>query len=86
PFTFGTTGRLLPDVREPGITNFDFSLHKRFPIRERIGLEFRTELFNMFNTPQFGRPNGGFGNVLFGQINNQANSPREIQFGLKLLW
>jgi hypothetical protein len=86
PFTFGTTGRLLPDVREPGITNFDFSVHKRFRVREPLSLEFRTELFNMFNTPQFGRPNGGFGNVLFGQINSQANSPREIQFGLKLIW
>ncbi len=26
------------------------------------------------------------GNVLFGTINSQANSPRQIQFGLKLLW
>ena len=86
PFTFGTTGRLLPDVREPGITNFDFSVHRSFRIRETASLQFRTELFNMFNTPQFGRPNGGFGNVLFGTINSQANSPREIQFGLKLLW
>jgi len=40
----------------------------------------------MFNTPQFGQPNGGYGNVLFGVINSQANSPRVIQFGLKLLW
>jgi hypothetical protein len=86
PFTFGTTGRLLPDVREPGITNFDFSAHRNFRIRESVSLEFRTELFNMFNTPQFGRPDGGYGNVLFGAINSQANPPRQIQFGLKLLW
>jgi hypothetical protein len=86
PFTFGTVGRLLPDVREPGITNFDFAVHRRFPIRESTNLEFRMELFNTFNTPQFGRPNGGFGNVLFGTINSQANSPREIQFGLKLIF
>jgi hypothetical protein len=86
PFTFGVVGRMLPDVREPGITNFDFSVHRRFRIRESVSVEFRTELFNMFNTPQFGRPNGGYGGVLFGTINNQANAPREIQFGLKLLW
>ena len=86
PFTFGNVGRMLPDVREPGITNFDFSVHKRFPIREEGSLEFRAEFFNAFNTPQFGQPNGSFGNVLFGTINYQANSPREIQFGLKLLW
>jgi hypothetical protein len=86
PFTFGNTGRLLPDVREAGITNFDLSVHKRFPIRERLNVEFRAEMFNAFNTPQFGRPNGSFGNVQFGTINTQANSPREIQFGLKLLF
>ncbi|MBI3681211.1 MAG: TonB-dependent receptor [Acidobacteria bacterium] len=86
PFTFGNVGRLLPDVREPGITNFDLSVHRRFRIKELASIEFRTELFNAFNTPQFGRPNGGFGNVLFGTINNQANSPREIQFGLKILY
>ena len=86
PFTFGNTGRLLPDVREPGITNFDFSVHRSFPIRESVSLQFRAEMFNMFNTPQFGRPNGGFGNVQFGTINSQANSPREIQFGMKLIY
>ena len=77
---------MLPDVREPGITNFDFSAHRYFHIKERVSLQFRTEFFNMFNTPQFGQPNGGYGNVLFGAINSQANSPRVIQFGLKLLW
>ena len=86
PFTYGNVGRLLPDVREPGITNFDFSALKRFPITERTNLEFRAEFFNLFNTPQFGRPNGTFGNVQFGVIGSQANSPRQIQFGLKLLF
>jgi hypothetical protein len=86
PFTYGNVGRLLPDVREPGITNFDFSALKRFPIAERANLEFRAEFFNLFNTPQFGRPNGALGNVQFGVIGSQANSPRQIQFGLKLLW
>jgi hypothetical protein len=86
PFTFGTTGRTLPDVREPGITNFDFSVHRTFSLLESLRLQFRAEFFNALNTPQFGRPNGAFGNVLFGVINSQANSPREIQFGLKLIY
>jgi hypothetical protein len=86
PFTFGNTGRLLPDVREPGISNFDFSTQKNFALTERIRLQFRGELFNIFNTPQFGRPGTTFGNPQFGVISSQANSPRQIQFGLKLLF
>ena len=62
------------------------SRRSRFPITERANLEFRAEFFNLFNTPQFGRPNGTFGNVQFGVIGSQANSPRQIQFGLKLLF
>jgi hypothetical protein len=86
PFTFGNTGRLLPDVREPGISNFDFSTQKNFALTERIRLQFRGELFNIFNTPQFGRPGTTFGNPQFGVISSQANSLRQIQFGLKLLF
>jgi len=86
PFTFGNTGRLLPDVRGPGMTNFDFSAHRTFKIREAATVQFRMELFNMFNTPQFGLPGATLGSTTFGSIASQANSPRQIQFGLKLLW
>ena len=37
---------------EPGITNFDFAAHRYFHIKEPVSLQFRTEFFNMFNTPQ----------------------------------
>lgn len=40
----------------PGFKNVDFSLFKNFAITERVKLQFRTEMFNLFNTPQFGRP------------------------------
>mgnify|MGYP000075100325 CR=1 FL=1 len=43
----------------PGFKNVDFSLFKNFAITERVKLQFRTELFNLFNTPQFFRPNNG---------------------------
>ena len=48
--------------------------------------QFRGELFNIFNTPQFGRPGTVFGNPTFGVVSNQANTPRQIQLGLKLLF
>ena len=86
PFTFGSTGRLLPDVREPGIANFDFTAQKNFPLSERFKLQFRAEFFNLTNTPQFGRPGQAFGLAQFGVISSQANNPRQIQFSLKLLW
>ena len=85
-FTFGTTGRTLPDVRSPGIVNFDFSLLKKFRLTERVKLEFRPEFFNLFNTPQFGLPGTSFGTAQFGVISSQANSPRQIQFGAKILY
>ncbi len=86
PFTFGNTGRLLPDMREDGIKNFDFSTQKNFALSEKLRLQFRGELFNIFNTPQFGRPGTSLGNPTFGIISSQANSPRQIQFGLKVLF
>jgi hypothetical protein len=86
PFTFGNTGRTLPDVREPGLVNFDFSAIKDFLLTERARLQFRAEAFNIFNTPQFGRPGTVFGNPQFGVINSQANSPRQIQLGLKIIF
>ena len=44
-------------LRQPGVVNFDFAIFKRttFGPSERMGLEFRAELFNLFNRPQFGR-------------------------------
>jgi len=86
PFTFGNTGRTLPDVRIPGAKNFDFSLFKSFPVWERLSLQFRAEAFNLMNTPRFDRPNQGANGVQFGVISGTANSPRQIQLALKLIF
>jgi outer membrane receptor protein involved in Fe transport len=86
PFTFGNTGRTLPDVREPGLVSFNLSLLKQVPIRESLRLQLRAEAFNLFNTPQFGTPGTVFGNPQFGIINSQANSPRQVQLGLKVIF
>jgi hypothetical protein len=86
PFTFGNTGRTLPDVRGPGMRNLDFSIFKNFHIKERLTAEFRGEAFNLTNTVQFGLPNTTLGSNQFGVISTQANSPRQVQLGLKLLW
>ncbi|HEX5410794.1 MAG TPA: TonB-dependent receptor [Terriglobia bacterium] len=97
-YTIGTAQRTLPNVYMPGARTAGLSLMKEFsmtPIREGMTAEFRLETFNAFNHPQFGCLNGsiptdGFDGSDpgtfsgFGQLNCQANSPRELQLGFKL--
>ena len=86
PFTFGNVGERLPDIRSDGIRNWDLSLFKEFAPSERMRVQFRTEFLNAFNTPRFGGPNTSVTSSSFGFISSQGNSPRQTQFGLKLLW
>ncbi|MBL8179914.1 MAG: carboxypeptidase regulatory-like domain-containing protein [Bryobacterales bacterium] len=86
PFTFGNTGRTLPDVRAQGSRNLDFSLFKEFAVTERVRMQFRAESFNFANFVQFGFPNQVLSSGQIGVISATANSPRQIQFGLKLLF
>lgn len=86
PFTLRALSSRLPDVRAATYRNADISLFKLTRIRERYSLQFRAEFFNASNTPLFGAPDTNIRSRTFGQVNNQANDPREIQFGLKLLF
>jgi hypothetical protein len=82
---YGTEARVDATLRAPGVNNFDWAIFKRVVFRERYGLEFRTEFFNLFNHPQFAPPATGAGVDGFGAItqdNGDAN-PRLIQFALK---
>jgi hypothetical protein len=54
---YGNSGNSI--LEGPGFKNIDASLFKNFPITERVRIQFRAEFFNLFNTPQFGRPNSG---------------------------
>jgi hypothetical protein len=85
-FTFGNVGRVLPNIRWDGIDNWDLAFVKNTGITadDRVRLQFRAEMFNMFNHPQFGPPGNSYGSGSFGIISSQVNNPRLIQFGLKL--
>ncbi len=86
-YTFGSESRTDPELRGPGIANYDFSLFKRTAITEKVNMEFRAEAFNLFNRVQFGNPNTGqttSANNIFGQITSQQNTPRLLQMALRL--
>jgi len=82
---FGTAGD--GDLLGPHQVNFDFSTFKNFKITERHNFQFRAEMFDIFNHPQFSRPgnnpdqggtNGG------ARINGTLpDNQREIQFALR---
>jgi len=81
-FTFGDAGRNI--LRGPGRVNLDFSVFKDFRISERVNLQYRAEMFNIFNTPQFGLPNDSIGNPNAGIITSIVGNPRQVQMGLRL--
>jgi hypothetical protein len=82
PFgSFGDSSR-NPGVRIPGTANVDLTLKKTFFFTEVHRLEFRTEFYNMFNTPPFGIPNRSVNSSLFGRITS-AGDAREIQMALR---
>jgi carboxypeptidase family protein/TonB-dependent receptor-like protein len=84
-FTFGNEPVFSPVLRAPSVRNFDLSMFKNFDLR-RATLQFRIEALNAFNTVQFSGPNTSVTSSSFGVITGQANAPRQMQFGLKLLW
>jgi hypothetical protein len=83
-WTFGNESQVDSSLRADGVDNWDINILKDTKIKEEISLQFRAELFNLFNHPQFVAPetdidNGGFGTVAF-----QENNPRVAQLSLRL--
>ena len=81
PQAFGNAG--VGIMRGPGLANFDFSIAKNINVDESRYFQFRTELFNAFNHPNFGPPDIRREATTFGQILTASNG-RIIQFALKL--
>jgi Carboxypeptidase regulatory-like domain/TonB-dependent Receptor Plug Domain/TonB dependent receptor len=92
---FGTLGR--DQIYGPGFWNADFSATKDTKITETLGVQFRAELFNIFNHPNFALPNNvvtpGFGpdgvisatpDVAQGNPGLGGGGPRVIQFAVRL--
>jgi hypothetical protein len=80
---FGNSSRNA--ARGPAFTNVDASTLKNFPISETAYVQFRAEMFNIANHPNFGVPVADLASPNFGRI-LQAGSPRLTQFALKIIF
>jgi hypothetical protein len=85
-FTFGNAGATFPLLRTHNVRNVDLSLFKHFTVAERFRIQARIEAFNVLNRVQFGGPNTSVTSSSFGVVTSQANTPRQLQFGVKMLW
>jgi hypothetical protein len=91
----GTLGR--GTLRGFGLSQTDLSIRRHFRIFEGLGLDFRADAFNLFNTANFANPTGVMTSANFGRSTQilssglggqnplfQVGGPRSIQLGLKL--
>jgi len=91
-FHFGSLGRNT--ITGPGFNNTDFSVLKNTRITEQVRIQFRAEIFDIFNHANFGQPNrfAVTGASTFGTITNtrfptgDSGSSRQVQFALKLIF
>ncbi|MBZ5663216.1 MAG: TonB-dependent receptor [Acidobacteriia bacterium] len=68
----------------PGRQYMDFSIFKNFAVGERVNMQFRTQFYNITNTPQLSQPDGNFSDGNFGKITNTLlDAERQIEFGLR---
>jgi len=69
----------------PGLVSWDFGAFKNIRVTERVGLQFRAELFNVLNHTNFLGVGATLGTSTFGRILS-AHDPRIAQLALKLNW
>jgi hypothetical protein len=85
-FSFGNSSPRIAPLRAHHENNVDLSLLKDVRIAGGLRMQLRAEAFNAFNRVRFGNPNTTVTDRNFGRVTSQANTPRQLQFGVKLLW
>lgn len=87
---FGDLGRNV--IVGPAFNNTDFSVTKITEIGDRFRVQFRAEVFDVFNHANFGRPGNTVGTPAFGRITStrfptgESGSSRQIQFAVKVMY
>jgi hypothetical protein len=85
--TYGDAG--VNALRGPDFKDVDFSVLRTFSFTERLRLQFRAEMFDLFNHPNYNNPNLALDGGSFNQITSTVGGPganRNIQFALKLMF
>jgi hypothetical protein len=83
----GNAPRMNGDVRRPWNMTENMSIAKTISMTNQLRLDVRFEAFNLLNRVIWGAPASlDYTNNNFGLINSTANSPRQMQFGLKMYW
>jgi hypothetical protein len=83
PLTFGNAGR--NSLRGPGTKNVDLSLVKNTSLGSTRQLQFRAEVFNLFDWVNYDNPNRTVLTPNFGRIFS-AGPPRQVQLGLRMIF
>jgi len=81
---YGNGTKRNPKERSPWTLAENFSVARTFRFTERVRMDFRWELFNAFNRVRWGIPNSDITSPNFGLVNSLGNTPRQMQFGLKV--
>ena len=86
---FGFAGDLNRGaLRGPNFTNYDMSLFKSFRVRDKYGMEFRAEVYNIANTPHFANPVMDISAPNFGQSVSTLPGAfgRQLDLGVRLMF
>jgi hypothetical protein len=81
-YSWGTLAR--DSLNGPGLVNLDTMVSRRFIFGEHRSLDFRWELFNAPNHPQFGLPASTIGVGGVATITSTQRANRQMQFALRL--
>jgi hypothetical protein len=80
---YGTSG--VSPVEGPGLQQIDATLAKTFMAEKRVSARFQWDVFNTLNRTNYSNLNATTTNSSFGTISS-AYPPRQMQFGLKILF
>jgi hypothetical protein len=86
---FGNATRYNPKCRQFANLTENLSVDRAFNFGERVKLDFRMEAFNAFNRVRFGTGSTTLQSQTFGRLTTNSdilNTPRQLQFALKLSW
>ena len=82
-YSFGSGSRTEPNLRNPGAISFDSVMSRWQPIRERMRLQFRAEMYNLLNHPNLGAPSASITSSTYGQITSKSGN-RTVTMALRL--